>query len=1125
MIGNIIGEEFEEWVRDEIGIRQQNQFGGYDSSRTPEQLQYLTNRNAWVKLASSVNILPDTYITSYPKAGNDYMMYQDPIYNTEEWQNTPIEPIKTRKPSGGEAKLKNIFGNESYSNFLGINLAKNAILFNTISSLNKTLSNNRAGITKTSSLWNNTSAYGIGGTDYGIQPPPGIIGVTVDSLNRGSIRKANVTLKAHNKFQFDIIELLYLRLGFTMMLEWGWDKFLNGDGEKEDVKNTVIEDYWFTSNGASQLEMLSFIQEQRVKYSGNYDGFFGKVSNFTWNFNPDGSYDISIDLITVGDVIESLKVNTSLTKEFTLDNTQTLSSLSNFKELENTPIAEAATINSLGYFLFKKIQEITSEKNKGTLINPVDNKINYFSLQYLGKIKTTTRTLKDQREASIEYNPEVVDILSTSQLQYQYYIKFDELLTQLENIIILQVKNNDKGIPQIQFEKSRVNISYYPNQISLDPKICLFKPSLNYGDISGINDPSNNFLSKLATYIIEDNGYFYGSLMDMYINFDFISRLIKNVDSSQTLSLYKFLQDLCNGINSALGGVNKLEPIIKDDYLITIIDQTKQNFNNQNSNNPENITVLEVYAYNKANSTSNFVKDIKFQSKITPQLASMISIGATAAGSSISEIDGTAFSKWSEGLEDRFTKEIVEPNGLDLIPTGSLDINAYKSKFENYKDSLYVQFRKTWLNFRKSLFESNPNPQDSKIYDPNFANKQLERLEKKVIKDGNYPHINGKELSFDEFYKHASNYDSLQIKLNNFTPEQIEERVSTNYAIYLLKAFGGSSDKIKVRYPNNPEGKELANINSLQYYKFDDTFISQGKSAYKAYINTLNNTRFKNEGTPSGEVGFIPLSFDLILDGISGIKIYNKLNINNEFLPSNYPESLNFIITKVNHRIENNNWDTSLSTISMPKTKPYKFNSVSNQTESFNPTGPRPDNNKEFIIKDNRKGGKIIDLDILLNELNPIAQSSFRKFFEILQRDYKGYQALINNVRRTWEDSYNLKKEDDRNAKPGRSLHSYGLAIDMNIKTPEGQTLLKANKQPWLNEKIDKVAKDSGLGWGGDIQGYTDCVHFNYFYNVDEAYQKTLTQAKEFGVDITEPLSLESIQNIDALIKFKNIKL
>jgi hypothetical protein len=89
------------------------------------------------------------------------------------------------------------------------------------------------------------------------------------------------------------------------------------------------------------------------------------------------------------------------------------------------------------------------------------------------------------------------------------------------------------------------------------------------------------------------------------------------------------LQDLCNGINNALGGVNKLEPVIKEDYTITIIDQTLS------SPEVKDTVSLEVYGYNPKDQTvSNFVKDVKFVSKITPQLASMISIGATAAGSS-----------------------------------------------------------------------------------------------------------------------------------------------------------------------------------------------------------------------------------------------------------------------------------------------------------------------------------------------------------------------------------------------------------------------------------------------------------------------------------------------------------
>ena len=93
-----------------------------------------------------------------------------------------------------------------------------------------------------------------------------------------------------------------------MMLEWGWDKWLDKDGKLEDTGITVIENGWFTSK--SHQEVLQKIQQKRSDYCGNYDGFMGKVVNFDWTLNSDSNYEIILKLVTVGDVIESLNVNT-----------------------------------------------------------------------------------------------------------------------------------------------------------------------------------------------------------------------------------------------------------------------------------------------------------------------------------------------------------------------------------------------------------------------------------------------------------------------------------------------------------------------------------------------------------------------------------------------------------------------------------------------------------------------------------------------------------------------------------------------------------------------------------------------------------------------------------------------
>ena len=922
MTGNIIGEEIEDFVSEQIDIRQSNQFGGYGNTlRTPEQLQYLNNRNAWVKLASSVKIASSD-------AGR-----------------RKLTSIKIQNPDS----------------YLGAKLAESAILFNTLSSYTNSkspLNSQRGGIAKTTDLWNNDFAYGIGGTDQGIQPPPGIIGVTVNSLNRGSIRKANVTLKAHNRFQFNLIELLYLRLGYTMMLEWGWDKYLkyvdNASNEivLDDVGNTIIEELWFESNGISQIGMINEINNYRSKYSGNYDGFFGKVSNFTWNFNPDGSYDISIDLITVGDVIESLKVNTSSK----ILPTPPAPSGSSSPSEESNNITKASYLNTIGYFLYQKAYEISdgfqgsSRATTRGSFNPVDGQNDYFVINP-SKTKIGNKTNAKGNQSK------------------QFYIRLKELFSRLETLIVPQINttpgSSGNSTPQLQFEKENCYISHFPNQISLDPKVCVFKFPLHYGDIPTTNrgdlegvfnpalsgDGSSFYLQYLADYLITKENYTYGNLMNIYVNFEFISGLLlANGGPDQELSLFKFLQDLCNGINSALGGVNKLEPVIKNDYIVTIIDQTFS------KSSPKDVVELEVYGYNPSKQTSNFVKDIKFVSKITPQLASMISIGATAAGSSTAEVDGTAFSKWSEGLIDRFSQEMLEPSGLDSLEEQQAqqqqqdterkykDIwNAFPSsgnvtqrRINNVASSVARGFGTFFTNIITGGIAGAATATGqafTNIVAAAAATSQaLDKIEKKKI-GSKYPTMLNESLTFDQFYPRALAYDNILAKNKTYSAEEIQDKVSTNYLLYLLNAFGGKTSEYKIPYPNNRLKISLvANYSvtaeNARYLEFNDSFISQGKAAYQNYLNTLNAERFKTINVPSSEVGFIPLSFELVLDGISGIKIYNKLNINNTFLPANYPESLKFIITKVDHSISNNSWDTSLSTISIPETDSYKFEGV-----------------------------------------------------------------------------------------------------------------------------------------------------------------------------------------------------
>lgn len=282
----IIGEELELYVQKQINARQTLHGSGVGHTgtlRTDKQINLLNSNTSWIKLASGVSISGSNRLT--------------------------------------EIGLP--------TNLIGMGLAKNNILFSGISKISSQTVNGesytqleqREGFLPRDA--NSSYTYG----SFGFSPMPGIHSADIKTLTRGSLKKATVKLTANNKQQFDIIDLLYMRLGYTVLLEWGNSIYTTNGGDKEILRNTLIEDMFFnTESNGSYLEMLEPIRDKRIEYNGNYDALLGKVSNFNWSFNTDGSYDIELTIISLGDVIESLKSNLSVdskTQEFFNDLTKT----------------------------------------------------------------------------------------------------------------------------------------------------------------------------------------------------------------------------------------------------------------------------------------------------------------------------------------------------------------------------------------------------------------------------------------------------------------------------------------------------------------------------------------------------------------------------------------------------------------------------------------------------------------------------------------------------------------------------------------------------------------------------------------------------------------------------------
>ena len=217
-MGNIIGQPLEGYVAGQINARQILHGSGVksnDNERNPDQINILNSNTAWIKLASGVSI------------DNDNVLKKLGFSQTE------------------NANLK------------GMGLAKKYVLYAGTSQYNNGTLSQREGF-RTPSFGNdsiardsenssyiysrNLNSQGLHESDSGYTPMPGIISAEIKALNRGSLEKSFIKIKAQNRQQFDIIDILYMRLGYTVLLEWGNSLYTDDGVNKQVVRNTILED-------------------------------------------------------------------------------------------------------------------------------------------------------------------------------------------------------------------------------------------------------------------------------------------------------------------------------------------------------------------------------------------------------------------------------------------------------------------------------------------------------------------------------------------------------------------------------------------------------------------------------------------------------------------------------------------------------------------------------------------------------------------------------------------------------------------------------------------------------------------------------------------------------------------
>jgi hypothetical protein len=854
-MGNLLGEGFPEQIIKQVEERQKAYGAGYadGTTRSLDQLKYLNTNTSWCKLVSSVDVSNQSIIT-----------------------------------------------HKSLSKLTGIGdseLARKFVLFNGVQEGN-TL---REGIDFGNNILSE-NAYGIGGNEFGSRPMMGIKSANIKHLNKGSIRTATVQVKAWNKIQFDIIDALYLRLGFNILLEWGHVSYFDNKGEyQENVDNSLAESFLTGTDGGKNLNYSSFLQlieKQRIKTFGNYDAMFAKVSNMHWSFLKDGSYDITLDLTSVGDVIESFKMNALNPSNIVPLNTTPTTTITVPPPSFNQQIKLASNQSTINQYFNQMLEKLTVPLQLKTIII-TPSKSNPLGGQGIGNYAIGVIDFKfNDLPSSASPSPAAqgikafaipagsrdgFEISPPTGVHQQFYCRLGNFLEFIQNHVLYQVGSQSDLFPLMKIDtKVESNLIYLnPLQVSMDPTVCVVNRTLKIDDrrnptlLAGVN--FNSFIDSFTSPITSPSKSEYGQIMNIYVNVKFImTKMDELKDEKGRLPLIDFLKGILAGINGALGGINELDVFIDEiTNTIKIIDKNPipdiqflmEHINSLDIDAKLNTKYaeFELYGYNTVDNTAGFIKDFNFKTELSPAMSTMITVGATANGTVVGE-NATALSRLNNGYTDRF-KPFITDNTSNLSPLSAL---PQLTNLQGFK------IGNLWEGVGTGRSLSTPPPL------PNAAKDTFVKIH-------------------SEYFKFYNNFIDYLIKLSNwnFTSEEIstykDALVNYNNAYAVYK-------KAREDYELTlPKGTILAS--SITKY------------------------------TMQPSTGFIPFNLSLTMNGLSGMKINSKFLIDTSYLPSNYPDTVDFLIKNLSHKIENNKWDTMLESYCISKGE------YEESTQIINPQG------------------------------------------------------------------------------------------------------------------------------------------------------------------------------------------
>ena len=946
---NLLGDNFKEYVDKQINLRQ-IRLGA--PIKTSEDTDWMYSKTSYFRMASSVDIRNtyDIIKVKYETAtlqeeayeatngpgdttggGSNVYVGVDPRViaaqqalaneNGEIYKEELVAHTLYGVPVGEERKNRlglpeNFDGNE-LAKFLILHGGSEKAIINP-TTVEKLGIEKRSGIVSDySSFGEELAAYGFKDKEWGFVGMPGIESVDIKAKSMGSLREAQIKLRINSAAQLALIDALYFRLGYTMFLEWGNSSHYDNDGTYQkgaDIDYSLLFDF-LEPTGEIKKDPLVFIQkieEQRERSCGNYDAILGKVTNFDWEFNTDGTYSANLTIISWGDIIESLQIDGWYSDVVSAEQ------VNEDSDIKLQPVTKDNE-SALCKFIFEaslpynKVQYIGGvaldnyRPTKDTLISQLVSE-EYISILGIAYNITTEVEVEESDFSTIlnykRSNTNSAGKVISGFAQFgpdktpYYYIRLGDILDFIKDRLLLYT-GEDFNIPLLDINTDPDhNYCFNPGtNVSADPSKVMIRRNPPMGQpvaISGWDSFVNwlgmgsnlaaeysglvfthpifggtmrgtaggsgvqgiyyaDYSVALEPFDTKYNGQLAGNIMNIYLEKEHLYSIIDSLRDQTTgkLPLYKFVKEICNSINECLGGVNKLDVRIKDDQLLEIYDQNPL-YGTKDIGVDSEAAILNIYGFPGARIDS-YAEDGK------------ITTVDTKGGSFVTNY----------GIKTEITNELAATISIGAQANGAV-VGEDSTMLSKWNFGLVDRIYPEKVDSRKK----------DKVSNTDYEFKELEGLRKKMNQLWGLYQV--QYMTRDDGFWKSFGKTLTSLVVGLLTP------VAEDYTIYSFPYM---------------------NPNSFS------TYVKLQQDYYKAYFKYVGkNSRDGGKPLLSNQIGMIPINVNLEMDGLSGIRIYDQIHVATTFLPEYYDDYMIFIVKGVGHTFKGNRWVTNIDTIAQPKT-------------------------------------------------------------------------------------------------------------------------------------------------------------------------------------------------------------